>query len=49
MKVVVEIELDESWNDYKDVHPDLFIEDMLPPCKRMDGIVNVKLIEIKDE
>ena len=50
MKVTVEIELDESWDEYKDTHPELLVEDLFPKCtfsQRPDGIIDVKFIKIE--
>ena len=49
MKALVEIDLlEEDWNEYKEIHPELFIEDLFPFEKRMDGILNIKLVQINE-
>ena len=48
-QILVEVELDDSWNDYFEpdkaelsVDPKLLIEDLFPFERRMDGVTNIK-------
>lgn len=52
--ILVEVELDDSWDDYFEpdkselsVDPKLLIEDLFPFERRMDGVTNIKYVESK--
>ena len=50
MEILVKIKLDDTWNEYHDTDPKLFMEDLFPPEKRMDGVESVELVgEIVDK
>lgn len=53
-RILVEVELDDSWDDYFEpdkselsVDPKLLIEDLFPFERRMDGVTNIKYVESK--
>jgi len=49
MKVNITFNLDETWNEYKDMNPELIVEDMFDNWNGKDGVsiedVNVKFCE----
>ena len=48
MKVTIEFTLDETWNGYEDINPQLFLEDLLRELAY--GVEEVRLVKIeKDE
>lgn len=38
MKVTVTFNLDENWDDYKDVNPELLVDDMFDNWQGKDGL-----------
>ena len=53
-KVLIQVTLDDSWDEYfqedrpnLDVDPKLFIEDLFPSERRMDGIETITFVEVK--
>lgn len=48
MKVLVEIVLDQTWDEYNEVDKELFIEDLFPINERKDGISKISIIEIEN-
>lgn len=46
-KITVEIDLNESWDEYADCAPALLIADLFPEDKLMDGVTDIRLIDYK--
>lgn len=47
MRVILSIDLDESWDGYENVEADLFIEDLFAGLQEKDGVKDVSIIDIK--
>lgn len=49
MKVTITFNLDETWDSYKNMNPELIVEDMFDNWKGKDGVciedVNIKIKE----
>lgn len=49
MKVTITFNLDETWDEYKNMNPELIVEDMFDNWKCKDGVsiedVNIKIKE----
>ena len=48
MKVIVEIELDSSWDEYKHCSREIFESDLLEQLSK-DGIISAKIADVIDE
>jgi hypothetical protein len=47
MKVYIEIELDETWDEYKVMPTELLMEDLFCGLQEKDGVKNVRVTNIK--
>ena len=47
MRVILSIDLDESWDGYENVATDLFIEDLFSGLQEKDGVKDVSIVDVK--
>ena len=47
MKLFVQIDLDETWDDYKNISLELLMEDLFGKFPKKDGIKNITITNIK--
>jgi len=47
MTVTAQIELDERWDEYKDISTELFVEDLFGKFPEKDGIKNITITKIR--
>lgn len=42
-KILIEVTLDDSWDEYDGINHDLFIEDLFPIEHRKDGVLKIEV------